>query len=72
MHIASALDKPIVALFGPTAQNRTGPWSSIYKVVNADLPCRPCFKRTCEDMLCMKKITSEMVLNALEEIGILS
>jgi heptosyltransferase-1 len=72
MHIASALDKPIVALFGPTASNRTGPWSTIYRVVKVDLPCRPCFKRTCEDMLCMKKITPEMVLNALEEMGILS
>ncbi len=72
MHIASALDKPIVALFGPTAPNRTGPWSSTYRVVKVDLSCSPCFKRTCKEVRCMKKITSEMVLNALEEVRILS
>jgi heptosyltransferase-1 len=72
MHIASVLDKPIVALFGPTTSNRTGPWSTIYRVVKVDLPCRPCFKKICEDTLCMKKISPEMVLNALEEMGILS
>jgi len=72
MHLASALDKPIVALFGPTAPNRTGPWSSTYRVVKADLPCRPCFKRTCKEVLCMRKITPEMVLKALDEMKILS
>jgi len=68
MHIASALDKPIVALFGPTAPNRTGPWSSIFKVVKVDLPCGPCFKKYCNDRSCMKNIDPEVVLKIVEEL----
>ena len=68
MHIASVLDKPIVALFGPTAPNRTGPWSSIFKIVKVDLPCSPCFKKYCNDRSCMKNIDPEVVLKIVEEL----
>lgn len=43
MHIAAALNRPLVALLGPTNRNRTGPYGYGASVVQADLPCVPCY-----------------------------
>jgi lipopolysaccharide heptosyltransferase II len=71
MHIGAALGIPIIALFGPTAPEKTGPygWKSNrnLKVLRASVPCSPCFKKKCKEPLCMDKITVEMVLEALKE-----
>ena len=65
MHIAAALKKPLIALFGSTNPLRTGPWhwgSVLYE--KAD--CSPCYLRTCpSDFRCMKKISPKKVLSAL-------
>jgi len=68
MHIAAAMGRPVVALFGPTAPWRTGPYGKGHRVVRAELECSPCFKRRCRDVRCMKEITVEMVLDAAKEI----
>ena len=47
MHIAAALNKPLVALFGPTEPRRTGPYGHLDSVLRLDLPCAPCFKSHC-------------------------
>lgn len=77
MHIGAALGTPLIALFGPTDPMRTGPygWSEIHskqrnkniKVIQAGLPCSPCFKKRCKEPLCMSKISVEMVLEELRE-----
>ncbi len=46
MHVAAALGKPLVALFGPTEPRRTGPYGQLENVLRIDLPCSPCFKST--------------------------
>lgn len=66
MHLAAALGKDIVALFGPADPRRTGPF--IGKVIQKDLPCVPCNKRKCNDPICMKEITPEDVIKKLEEL----
>ena len=69
MHLSAAVGTPVVALFGPTAPWRTGPFGSIHKVIRADLKCSPCFKRTCDTKECMEKISVDQVMdgiNALE------
>jgi len=69
MHIASALDVPTVALFGPTSPERTGPWGKHFKVVKSPLPCSPCFKKKCErEGECMKAISPSQVISAVEEL----
>lgn len=68
MHIASAFEKPIVALFGPTSEKRTGPWAGNFKVLKSSLSCSPCFKKKCKNWKCMSEIKPEDVKNALEEI----
>ena len=45
MHVAAALGKPVIALFGPTEPRRTGPYGQLENALRIDLPCSPCFQR---------------------------
>jgi lipopolysaccharide heptosyltransferase I len=47
MHVAVALGKPVVALFGPTEPRRTGPYGQLSHVLNHPLACVPCLKSRC-------------------------
>jgi lipopolysaccharide heptosyltransferase II len=47
MHVAAALGKPLVALFGPTEPRRTGPYGQLENVLRVELPCSPCLKSYC-------------------------
>ena len=64
MHLAAAIGTPVVALFGPTAPGRTGPFGDGHKIIRADLECSPCFKRQCNTIDCMKQISVDQVLDA--------
>jgi len=66
MHMAVALGKDVVALFGPADPRRTGPFSG--PVIQKGLPCVPCNKSNCKDLICMKEITPEDVIKSLEEL----
>ena len=68
MHLAAAVETPVVALFGPTAPWRTGPYGSGHQIVRAELECAPCFKRQCETTDCMHQISVAQVLEAVKEI----
>ena len=69
MHVAAAMGLPVVVgLFGPTSPLRTGPYGAKHRVIRAGLECSPCFRRRCGDMSCMKKITVEMVFEAVREV----
>lgn len=66
MHLAAAAGTKVVALFGPTAPGRTGPYGPGHVVVRAGVACSPCFRRECDQGLrCMKEITVEDVLKVL-------
>ncbi len=67
MHLAAAAGAKVLALFGPTAPWRTGPYGSSHIVVRKGLGCSPCFKRTCDvDIRCMEEITVEEVLEQIK------
>jgi heptosyltransferase I len=68
MHIAAAINTPVVALFGPTASWRTGPFGDGHQVVGVKMDCSPCFKRFCPTMACMNDITVDMVMGKIEKI----
>ncbi|MGQ9662608.1 MAG: glycosyltransferase family 9 protein [Kiritimatiellia bacterium] len=63
MHMAAALGIPVLALFGPTDPVRTGPFGPQHRVLTADVPCRPCFSRSCRlrTLACLEQITAERV-----------
>lgn len=68
MHIAAAMGVPVIALFGPTAPWRTGPYGKGHKVIQKELACSPCFRRTCSHVTCMKRITVEEVFDGTKEL----
>lgn len=65
MHLASALRIPQVAIFGSTDPLATGPLNPRARVIRKELPCSPCFKRTCPkgNYLCMTSIGPEEVFD---------
>ena len=64
MHIASALDKPLVAIYGPTSTAFTPPLSEKAQTVQIPVDCGPCFKRICPEghHKCMQDLTPAMVI----------
>ncbi len=67
MHLAAAVGAPLVALFGPTAPWRTGPFGDGHRVVRAELDCSPCLKRRCQSTDCMKQISVADVYTNVEQ-----
>ena len=70
MHVAAALGKPLVALFGPTEPHRTGPYGQLENVLRHHLPCAPCLKSHCrwpKPMECLTAISPESVTAAMEQ-----
>jgi heptosyltransferase-2 len=72
MHIAAAVQTPLVALFGSTNETATGPYQ-VGTVINKHVSCSPCYHRECPiDFRCMKRIESDEVyqeiLRALKEL----
>jgi len=67
MHLAAAVQAPLIALFGPTAPWRTGPYGNNHVILRKPLACSPCFKKKCPTMECMKSLSVEEVLEAVEK-----
>lgn len=79
MHVAAALRKPVVGLFGPTEPRRTGPYGQVDQVLQHPLSCVPCMKSRCRHsphMECLTAIDPAAVarqvlarLHATEPVG---
>jgi len=69
MHVAAALNVPLVAIFGSTDPVATGPASVNSRVVRVPIECSPCLKPECPlgHLNCMNLITVDMVFEAIKE-----
>jgi len=69
MHVGAALGTPLAAIFGSTDAVATGPYSTKAKVIQKDLPCRPCLKTHCQsDFRCMTEITVAEVAETVRQL----
>jgi heptosyltransferase-2 len=70
MHVAAALDIPLIAIFGSTNPVTTGPKGSNSRIVRVPVECSPCLKPQCPKghLKCMNNIDDDMVFNAVKEV----
>jgi heptosyltransferase-3 len=71
MHIAAAMQTPVVALFGPSGDLEWGPWQVRSRVITSDHTCRPCGMDGCAGSKvsdCLTSIPVERVLRAVQEV----
>ncbi len=70
MHVAAALQVPLIALFGSTSDVMTGPYK-FGRVIHKRVSCSPCFLRECPlDFKCMQEIAVEDVTKIVEALNV--
>ncbi|OZG74926.1 lipopolysaccharide heptosyltransferase II [Hahella sp. CCB-MM4] len=70
MHVAAALGRSLVAVYGSTSPEFTPPLTDHAKLVRTGIDCSPCFERTCPygHYKCLKDLSPELVIGALEAL----
>jgi len=72
MHLAVALDRPVISIFGPTDPVWIGPYRRANAVLQADLECSPCYLRRLKhchhDHACMRSVSPSAVIEQAESI----
>ncbi|HEY7299850.1 MAG TPA: glycosyltransferase family 9 protein [Xanthobacteraceae bacterium] len=72
MHVAVALGRPVVSIFGPTDEIWIGPYRRANAVVRASLPCAPCYLRVLSrcphDHACMREVSAQAVIERAEMV----
>jgi lipopolysaccharide heptosyltransferase II len=69
-HIAAALQKPYISLFGPTSPERVAPFGQEHLTMRSGIGCSPCWRRVCPglDTLCMRLLSAEAVMQQVRHV----
>lgn len=70
LHVASALNRPVLAIYGPTDPDHAPPFSDMAKSMSLRIECAPCRQRECPlgHHACMQKLTTDMVWRELRKM----
>jgi heptosyltransferase-2 len=70
LHVAAALERPLVAIYGSTSEDFTPPLSDKSVTLSVDLDCRPCQQRVCPygHYRCLKELKPKRVIDALAQL----
>ena len=70
MHVAAALERPLVALYGSSDPGFTPPLNADHEIVNLGLDCSPCFQRECPlgTTACLVDMSVAQVEEALQQV----
>lgn len=70
MHIAAALARPLVVIYGSSDPRFTPPLTKRVKILSLHLPCTPCFQRECPlgHLQCLKDLSPPQVIRAIDEL----
>lgn len=68
MHVAAALGKPLIALYGSSSPDKTPPLGGKNKILYLGLKCSPCFQRACpvKHLKCLREIKPTQVLKQID------
>mgnify|MGYP004709101811 CR=1 FL=1 len=71
MHVAAALNRPLVAVYGSTSPGFTPPLAEQVEVVRTGIECSPCFDRTCRfgHYNCLRLLQPDSVIAALHSLS---
>lgn len=76
LHVASAMQRKVLAIIGPTNTHYIHPWATEYKIASLNLECAPCFfyspkpllcSRTDTQFKCIKELTVDHVWQQLQQ-----
>ncbi len=69
MHVAAALDKKLIAIYGSSDPHHTPPMHPDAVVEYLGLDCSPCFKRECPlgHLNCLRKITPDTIKKLVDQ-----
>ena len=73
LHLGRAAGVPVVAVFGSSSPDWTGPASHEGEALVHDVPCRPCFRRRCplggaDHLACLRGVSVEAVVRAVARV----
>jgi heptosyltransferase-2 len=70
MHIAAALKRPLVVIYGSSSPGFTPPLTDHVQSLSLHLPCSPCFERVCPltHLNCLNQLEPSMVLAAMQQL----